>query len=138
MRKPWYLMPVSSVMSQNGEFQNGCFKKTKHAKFYEKQTSLIPDAHTYMCLSGGKKCSFFGKVGVLCFLETPVLRFTLLAYYWRYIIIFICVIWYHLYNFKNVKNTYGEVTLRKVADWSLQQPATLLKVTLLHGCFPPF
>ena len=34
------------------------------------------------CISGGKKCSFFGKFGVLCFLETPVLRFALLPYYW--------------------------------------------------------
>ena len=31
-----------------------------------------------------------------------------------------CAIWYHLYNFKNVKNTHGGV---------------LLKVTHLHGCF---
>ena len=30
-----------------------------------------------MCLSGGKNCLFFGKVGVLCFLATPVLRFSL-------------------------------------------------------------
>ena len=29
----------------------------------------------------GKKCSFSGKFGVLCFLETPVLRFALLPYY---------------------------------------------------------
>ena len=36
-----------------------------------------------MCVSGGKKCSFFGKFGVLCFLETPVLRFALLPYYRR-------------------------------------------------------
>ena len=36
-----------------------------------------------MCVSGGKKCSFFGKFGVLCFLETPVLRFALLRYYRR-------------------------------------------------------
>ena len=34
-----------------------------------------------MCVSGVKKSSFFGKFGVLCILETPVLRFTLLAYY---------------------------------------------------------
>ena len=50
----------SSVIRQKGESQNGCFKKTKHAKFSE-------------------KCSFFGKFGVLCFLETPVLRFALSA-----------------------------------------------------------
>ena len=36
-----------------------------------------------VCISGGKKCLFFGKLGVLCFLETPVLRFTLLPYYRR-------------------------------------------------------
>ena len=35
----------------------------------------------YVCVSGGKKCSFFGKFGVLCFLEIPVLKFALLPYY---------------------------------------------------------
>ena len=40
---------------------------------------------TYVCVSGGKKCSFFGKFGVLCFLETLVLRFALLLYYRRFI-----------------------------------------------------
>ena len=39
--------------------------------------------HTYVCVSWGKKCSFFGKFGVLCFLETLVLRFTLLSHYRR-------------------------------------------------------
>ena len=33
-----------------------------------------------VCVSGGKKYSFFGKFGVLCFLVTPVLRFALLPY----------------------------------------------------------
>ena len=37
----------------------------------------------YVCVSEGKKCSFFGKFGVLCFLKTPVLRFALLPYYRR-------------------------------------------------------
>ena len=37
----------------------------------------------YVCVSGGKKCSFFGKFDVLCFLETPVSRFALLPYHWR-------------------------------------------------------
>ena len=41
-----------------------CFKKTN-----------------YVCISRGKKCSFLGKFDVFCFLETPVLRFTLLPYY---------------------------------------------------------
>ena len=30
----------SPVIMQKGESQNGCFKKTKHAKFSEKQTFL--------------------------------------------------------------------------------------------------
>ena len=68
-------------MRQKGESQNGCFKKTHHAKFFEKLTVLPSDTHTYVCISGGKKCLFFGKFGVLCFLETPVLRFALLPYY---------------------------------------------------------
>ena len=38
---------------------------------------------TCVCVSGGKKCSFFRKFGELCFLETPVLRFALLPYYRR-------------------------------------------------------
>ena len=32
------------------------------------------------CVSGGKKCSFFVKLGVLCFLVTPILRFAFLPY----------------------------------------------------------
>ena len=34
-----------------------------------------------MTVSGGKKCLFFRNFGMLCFLETPVLRFALLPYY---------------------------------------------------------
>ena len=74
-----------SVIRQKEESQNGCFKKTKHANFSEKGNisySLIR-THTYLCSSWGKKCSFFGKFGVLCFLETPVLRFALLSDYRR-------------------------------------------------------
>ena len=33
------------------------------------------------CVSRGKKCSFFGKFGMLCFLVAPVLRFARLPYY---------------------------------------------------------
>ena len=32
-------------------------------------------------------CSFFGKFAVLCFPETPVLRFALLPYYRRLILL---------------------------------------------------
>ena len=59
-------------MRQKGESQNGCFKKAKHAKISKKQT--------FLCVSVGKKCLFYGNFGGLCFLETPVLRLALLPY----------------------------------------------------------
>ena len=46
-----------------------------------------------------------------------------------------CAIWYHLYNLKNVKNTHGRVLLLVKLQ---AKPATLLKVTLVHGCFSRF
>ena len=68
----------SSVMRQTSKFQNGGNKKTSHIKPRNKPF-LPPDTHTYVCVSGGKKCLFFWKFGVFCFLVTSVLRFALLA-----------------------------------------------------------
>ena len=73
----------SSAITQKGESQDGCYKKTKYAKFFEKRSFLPPGPHTHTYISGGKKCSFFGKFGLLCFLVTPILRFTCLPYYRR-------------------------------------------------------
>ena len=36
-------------------------KNSFSAKFFEKPTFLTPDTHTYVCVSGRKKCYFFGK-----------------------------------------------------------------------------
>ena len=74
-----------SVIWQKGESQNGGSKNTKQVKFSKKPTFFIPDS--YMSVSVGIKRSFFGKFGLLCFLDTSVLRFTYLLYYWRHIII---------------------------------------------------
>ena len=63
----------------------GVSRKQSTPKFPKNNYFLPPDTHTYVCVSGGKKCLFFGNFGVLCFLETPVLRFALLPYYRRYI-----------------------------------------------------
>ena len=71
--QPFFSRYSSSVIMQKGDSQNGHFSKTKHVKFSEKPTFA----------SGGKKCSLFGKFDMLCFLETPVLRFALLRYYQR-------------------------------------------------------
>ena len=78
-----FVLYKSSVIRQKGESQSECFKKTKHANFVKNKHFLLPDTHTYVCVSGCKKCSFFGKFVVLCFLKTPVLRLALLFYYRR-------------------------------------------------------
>ena len=69
-RRPGLILD-SSVIRQKGESQNECFMKTKHAKFPEERTFLTP----WCAYQGGKKCC------MLCFLETLVMRFTLLPYY---------------------------------------------------------
>ena len=54
--------------------------------FPKNERFLPPDTHTYVYVSGGKKRSFFGKLGVLCILVTSVLRFALLPYYRRKVV----------------------------------------------------
>ena len=70
----------SSVIRQKGESQNGCYKKTKHAKFSETNISysLI---HTRACTYQGVRKVRLSENLRAFFLVTPVLRFTLLAYY---------------------------------------------------------
>ena len=55
-------------------------KKQSTPNFPKKEHFLPPNAHAYVCVPGGKKCSFFGKCDVLCFLETRVSRFAILLY----------------------------------------------------------
>ena len=63
--------------------KTGVSRKQSTPNFPKNEHFLPLDTHTYVCVSGGKKCSFFGKFGALCFLETPVLRFALLLHYRR-------------------------------------------------------
>ena len=90
--KPKIKNSNSLVIRQKGKSQIGYFKKTKLAKFSEIRTFLTPicrrtcayqGTHMYVCVSGDTKCSFFGKFGVLCFLEAPILTLALLPYYRR-------------------------------------------------------
>ena len=39
---------ASSQIREKGESQNGFFKKTKHAKFFEKRAFLTPDTHNFV------------------------------------------------------------------------------------------
>ena len=85
----WYLisiLKISSVIRQKGESQKGVSRKQSTPNFPKNEHFLSPDTHTYMCVSGSKKCLFFGKFGMLCFLETPALRLTLLPYYQRSVV----------------------------------------------------
>ena len=65
--------------------------KQSTPNFPKNEHFLPPDKHTYV----RKKC-FFGKFGVLCFLETFVLRFDLLPYYQRYLM------WIYFLEVKNI------------------------------------
>ena len=55
------------------------FQENKAIQIFQKTNISYPLIRTRVC----KKCLFFGKFSVLCFLETPFLRFALLPYYRR-------------------------------------------------------
>ena len=82
----YYMM--ASVIRQKPESQNGGNKKAKHVKFSEKRTSLTPWYLHVRIL--GKECWLFRRFGVLSFLVTVVLRFTLLPYHRRWCNFFLC------------------------------------------------
>ena len=58
-----------------------------------------------------------------CLLHIRILQ--ILVYSLIHKMWYVAQFWYHLYNLKNIKNIHG----------GMLQPATLLKVSLLHGCF---
>ena len=59
----------SSVIRQKGESQNGCFKKTKHAKFFEKRTFLASwYARAYQ---GVRNVRFSENLACFVFLKHP-------------------------------------------------------------------
>ena len=61
---------ISSVIRQKGESQDIGNKKQSAPNFPKNENFLPPDTHTYMCVWGGKNCSFSWKIGELCFLVT--------------------------------------------------------------------
>ena len=70
-------------------------RKQSTPNFLKNEHLFPPDTHTCVCVSGGKKCSFFGKFGMLCFRVTPVLRFALFPYYRRIIALFEGDLYFH-------------------------------------------
>ena len=77
---PHLKLPVFVGNKAKGRMSKRVFQENKARQIFRRnELFLLSDTH--MGVSGGKKCSFWGKFGVLCFLETPVLRFALLPYY---------------------------------------------------------
>ena len=59
-----------SVIRQKGKSQNGCFKKTKHAKFSEKTNIFYPLICTQMCVyQGVKNVCFLENLACFVFLK---------------------------------------------------------------------
>ena len=82
----WNYCPIKSWLSwiqfagskAKRQIWNRVFQKNKACQIFRKTNISYP-----LYISGDKTCLFFGKFDVLCFLETPVLRFALLPYYRR-------------------------------------------------------
>ena len=57
-----------------GRISTNVFQENKANQIFQitKISYSLIRTRTYVCESGGKKCSIFGKFDVLCFLETPV------------------------------------------------------------------
>ena len=74
---------IPSLISKKANLKTGVLRKQSTPNFPKRRTLLTP------WYAGGKKCSFFGKFGVLRFLETPVFRFFALSpYYQRYMVMY--------------------------------------------------
>ena len=72
----------SNLKRQKGNLKAGVSRKQSTPNF-PKNGHFLPlkRTRTYVCKSGGKKCTFFGKFDMICFLETSVLIFALLPCY---------------------------------------------------------
>ena len=66
-----------------GQISKLVFQENKAHQIFRKINISYPLIRTPTCAYQGVNVLFFGKSAVLCFLETPVLRFTLLPYYRR-------------------------------------------------------
>ena len=63
-------------------FKTGILRKQRVPNFPKNEHFSPAFSHTYMCVSGVKKCSFFGKFDELCFFETWNIRFEICPSIW--------------------------------------------------------
>ena len=64
-----------------GQISKHVIRKQSMQNFRKSEHFLQPDMQMCVCISWVEKCFFFGKFDALCFLVTPVLRFSFLPYY---------------------------------------------------------
>ena len=67
----WNSESNSLVIKQKGESQNGCFKKTKPAKFSEKRTFLTPCKKVCCAYQGVINTRFSENLACFVFLKPP-------------------------------------------------------------------
>ena len=114
-----YVHRKSSVIRQKGESQN-----VGNKNFPKNEYFSPPDTHMYVWISGDKKCSFFGKFGVLCFLVTSVLKFTLLlpmrdihTATYTYSILLVGVVMHDLVALETATSDYVESNSEKLINF---------------------
>ena len=90
------------------------FQENKERQIFQK-TNI---SYLLIRTQGGKKCFFFGKPGVLCFLKTPFLKFALLSYYRRYVNYYKTGygIKHEVSSILYVLSEYGNILTRKVPN----------------------
>ena len=69
-----FIIDIPELVGNMGKWQISklVFQENKARQISRKTiiSYFLIRTRTYVCVSGGKKYSFFGKFGVLCFLET--------------------------------------------------------------------
>ena len=80
-----YIKRFNSLASIHSLLSKQVFPENKARQIFQKNEQFLP---------GGKKCLFFEKFGVLCFVETLVLRLSLLPYYRLFSLCIVIVITY--------------------------------------------
>ena len=127
----WKRNYSSSTIRQKGDSQNRYYKKINHVKFSEKRVFLTPWYAQVHVRIRGKKCSFFGKFGVLYFLVTPVLRFTLLPYYRRIILYFAGNSFINFSLYRNFQ-TYLKLWLVEISDIFFARISKIWQIITYH------
>ena len=67
---------MSHLNKAKGQISKRMFQENKARQIFRKTNISYPLIRTHTCAyQGVRNVLFFGKLGVLCFLETPVMRF---------------------------------------------------------------